>query len=281
MPNEQNLIVPSSSEARKNGSKGGKKSGEVRRRKKTMKQVMDFLLEQPANTRADYEFLVEQGIDLNSLDPDFINNMLLVNAALMARAKQGDVAAVKELRDIIRDDDMLKHKIKYDNARLRLEKQKLEPVSVPDKAYSGIPASLVAPAFSPVLFDIAEQEHSEYVFPGGRGSTKSSFCGLNVIDLLMKNENMHACILRAVANTLKDSVYSQILWAISALGLDDEFACTKSPLEITRISTGQKIYFRGADDPNKIKSIKPPFGYIGIVWFEELDLFDFLVQHNY
>lgn len=144
MPNEQNLIVPSSSEARKNGSKGGKKSGEVRRRKKTMKQVMDFLLEQPANTRADYEFLVEQGIDLNSLDPDFINNMLLVNAALMARAKQGDVAAVKELRDIIRDDDMLKHKIKYDNARLRLEKQKLEPVSMPDKAYSGIPASLVS-----------------------------------------------------------------------------------------------------------------------------------------
>ena len=273
MPNEQNLIVPSSSEARKNGSKGGKKSGEVRRRKKTMKQVMDFLLEQPANTRADYEFLVEQGIDLNSLDPDFINNMLLVNAALMARAKQGDVAAVKELRDIIRDDDMLKHKIKYDNARLRLEKQKLEPVSMPDKAYSGIPASLVAPTFSPVLFDIAEQEHSEYVFPGGRGSTKSSFCGLNVIDLLMKNENMHACVLRAVANTLKDSVYSQILWAISALGLDDEFACTKSPLEITRISTGQKIYFRGADDPHKIKSIKPPFGYIGIVWFEELDQF--------
>lgn len=50
-----------------------------------------------------------------------------------------------DVRDIIRDDDMLKHKIKYDNARLRLEKQKLEPVSMPDKAYSGIPASLVAP----------------------------------------------------------------------------------------------------------------------------------------
>ena len=91
MPNENNLIpIRTESEAREKGSKGGKKSGEVRRRKKTMKQVMDFLLEQPANTRADYEFLVEQGIDLNSLDPDFINNMLLVNAALMARAKQGD-----------------------------------------------------------------------------------------------------------------------------------------------------------------------------------------------
>lgn len=64
--------------------------------------------------------------------------MLLVNAALR-QGKQGDVAAVKELRDIIRDDDMLKHKIKYDNARLRLEKQKLEPVSMPDKVYSGYP----------------------------------------------------------------------------------------------------------------------------------------------
>ena len=42
-------------------------------------------------------------------------------------------------------------------------------------------------------------------------------------------------------------------------------------MEIEYIPTGQKIYFRGADDPGKIKSIKPQFGYIGIVWFEELD----------
>jgi len=118
-----------------------------------------------------------------------------------------------------------------------------------------------------------EHKHSEYVFPGGRGSTKSSFCGLNVVDLIMNHEDMHACVLRHVANTLRTSVYQQILWAISALGLDDEFQCTVSPLEITRKSTGQKIYFRGADDPNKIKSIKVPFGYIGIVWFEELDQF--------
>lgn len=84
---------------------------------------------------------------------------------------------------------------------------------------------------------------------------------------------MHACVLRQVSNTLKDSVFSQILWAISSLGLDDEFDYIKSPLEITRKKTGQKIYFRGADDENKIKSIKPSFGYIGILWFEELDQF--------
>lgn len=273
MPNEGNLIVPSSSEARKNGQKGGKKSGESRRRKKTMKQVMDFLLEQPVELSADYNFLIEQGLDINDLDEQFVNNMLVVNAALLKLAKSGDVQAIKELRSIIRDDDYLKHKIKYENAKLKIEKEKAEKPIVETNIYKGIPANLVAPAFSSVLFDIAEHEHSEYVFPGGRGSTKSSFVGLNVVDLIKKNENIHACVLRNVGNTLKDSVYSQILWAISALGLDDEFVCTKSPLEITHVKTGQKIFFRGADDPNKIKSIKPPFGYIGIVWFEELDQF--------
>lgn len=125
-----------------------------------------------------------------------------------------------------------------------------------------------------MIFDIEEYLHSEYIFPGGRGSTKSSFIGLNVIDLIMKYPDMHACcILRAVANTLKDSVYAQIQWAVLKLGLDTEFSFTKSPLEITRISTGQKIFFRGADDPNKIKSIKAPFGHIGVLWFEELDQF--------
>lgn len=96
---------------------------------------------------------------------------------------------------------------------------------------------------------------------------------MEVIDLLMHYEQMHAVVLRQVADTLRGSVYQQIIWAISALGLEDEFNCTVSPLEITRRSTGQKIYFRGADDPGKIKSIKVPFGYIGIVWFEELDQF--------
>ena len=274
MPNEHNLIpIRTESEAREKGSKGGKKSGESRRRKKTMKQVMDFLLSLPANARADYDFLVEQGIDLNDLDEEFVNNMLVVNTALLAKAKSGDVSAVKELRNVIRDDYFAKEKLKLEKEKFNFEKQKSEQQISETAKYNGIPASLIAPAFSSVLFDIADHEHSEYVFPGGRGSTKSSFCGLNVVDLIMKNENMHACILRAVANTLKDSVYSQIKWAISALGLDAEFVYTKSPLEITRISTGQKIFFRGADDPNKIKSIKAPFGHIGILWFEELDQF--------
>ena len=274
--NDGNLIPNSKrtpSELREITSKGGKKSGESRRRKKTMRQVMDMLLEMPANTPDDWELLANLGLNLDEIDEDTVNNILVVNAALLKNAKQGDVASIKELRSIIRDDDLLKHKIKTETARLELERKKSEPEITLEKEYSGIPARLIAPTFSPVLFDIEEHKYSEYVFPGGRGSTKSSFCGLSVVDLIMKNDDMHACILRQVADTLRSSVYQQILWAISALGLDSEFNCTVSPLEITRIKTGQKIYFRGADDPNKIKSIKTAFGYIGIVWFEELDQF--------
>lgn len=275
MANEKNLIPLSErtkSEQRKITSKGGKASGEVRRRKKSMKQVMEMLLELPANTQTDWELLVDMGIDTNNLDEDIVNNLLIVNAALLAKAKTGDVNSVKELRNIIQDDIYINHKIKMDKAHLKIEQQKTEQ-PIDKNEYKGIPANMIAPSFSSVLFDIENEEHSEYVFPGGRGSTKSSFVSLKVIDLIEKHSDMHACILRQVGETLRTSVYQQMLWAIEALDLSAEYKATVSPLEITKISTGQKIYFRGADDPNKIKSIKVPFGYIGIVWFEELDQF--------
>lgn len=276
MPNEKNLIPLSErtkSEQREITSKGGKKSGEVRRRKKSMKQVMDMLLQMPANTPADWQMLIDMGIDTNDLDKETVNNLLVVNAALLAKAKTGDVNSIKELRNIIQDDVYINHKMKIEKVRLKLEQQKNEPTLSNTKEYNGIPANMIAPSFSSVLFDIENEEHSEYVFPGGRGSTKSSFVSLEVVDLIEKHEDMHACILRQVGETLRTSVYQQILWAIEALNLSAEYKATVSPLEITKIGTGQKIYFRGADDPNKIKSIKVPFGYIGILWFEELDQF--------
>jgi PBSX family phage terminase large subunit len=77
--------------------------------------------------------------------------------------------------------------------------------------------------------------------------------------------------VRKVAGTLRDSVYSQMLWSINELGLNHEFEATVSPLEITYKKTGQKIYFRGCDDPIKLKGIKPVKGYVGILWKEEKD----------
>ncbi len=156
---------------------------------------------------------------------------------------------------------------------LHLFDEKREDATSSEPETIVMPADAIAPGFLNVFRDIKNANHVEYVFHGGRGSTKSSFVSLVFVYLLVNNPTIHGLAVRKVANTLRDSVYAQIVWAIGELGLDDKFKCNVSPLEITYRPTGQKIYFRGADDPGKIKSIKPPFGYIGELWFEELDQF--------
>lgn len=133
--------------------------------------------------------------------------------------------------------------------------------------------SLIAPHFHEAAWDIVEHRHTHYWFGGGRGSTKSSFVSLMLVLLLVTHPRAHAVVMRKVGNTIKDSVYAQILWAIDALGAARYFKAGRSPMELTYLPTGQKILFRGADDPLKIKSIKAPFGYFGIAWYEELDQF--------
>lgn len=127
--------------------------------------------------------------------------------------------------------------------------------------------------FHQAIRDIRDKEHLEYVFKGGRGSTKSTTVGMTIIELMKNNHDIHAVVCRKVGNTIKDSVYNKIKWAIGKQEFTEEFDSKLSPMEITLKATGQKIYFRGADDPDKIKSINPEFGYIGILWFEELDQF--------
>lgn len=102
---------------------------------------------------------------------------------------------------------------------------------------------------------------------------KSSCVSLLVPLLVVANPNTHAVVLRKVANTIRDSVYAQYLWAIGELGMAAYWEAKVSPMELIYKPTGQKIMFRGADDPMKIKSIKVPFGYIAITHFEEKDQF--------
>ena len=126
--------------------------------------------------------------------------------------------------------------------------------------------------FDDVFQDIMSHNHTNYIFPGGRGSTKSSFVGgIDVPLLLIDNPNCHCACFRKIGNTLKTSVYAQVEWGISQLGLHDYFIFHSNPLEIIYKPTGQKILFLGLDDAGKVKSIKLPFGYIGITWWEELD----------
>ena len=132
--------------------------------------------------------------------------------------------------------------------------------------------------FHPLIRAVRDRKYLEYVLKGGRGSTKSSTVAMTIVELLRNHHDIHAVVCRQVGNTIKDSVYNKIKWAIGKQEFAEEFDSKLSPLEITLKATGQKIYFRGADDPDKIKSINPEFGYIGILWFEEFDQFSGLEE---
>lgn len=152
------------------------------------------------------------------------------------------------------------------------EKQRAAEEALRNKTYH-MDLYNIPDAFHAAIRAIRDRAYLEYIFKGGRGSTKSSTVGMVVVELLKNHHDIHALVCRKVANTIKDSVYNKIKWAIGKQEFDEEFTSTKSPYEITLKATGQKIYFRGADDPDKIKSINPEFGYIGILWYEELDQF--------
>lgn len=134
-------------------------------------------------------------------------------------------------------------------------------------------SNIIAPHFWDLHQDIKQHGHTYYWLEGGRGSTKSSDVSVEIPQLIIKNPECHAVVLRKIGNTIKNSVYPQMQWGIDALGLTSKFRFKTSPHEITYKKTGQKILFFGVDDPQKIKSIKLPFGYVGIVWCEELDQF--------
>lgn len=108
---------------------------------------------------------------------------------------------------------------------------------------------------------------------GGRGSTKSSFVSIEIILGMMKDKNANGVALRKVGVNLKDSVYEQLQWAIKVLGVDNYWQSKLSPLELVYIPTGQRIVFRGADKPKKIKSTKFRDGYCKYIWYEEVDEF--------
>ena len=134
-------------------------------------------------------------------------------------------------------------------------------------------SDVLGPAFHELAHDVFVHGHTHYDLSGGRGSLKSSCVSLLVPLVLLQNKGTHALVLRKVGNTIRDSVYAQYLWAIGELGMAEYWDAKVQPMELIYRPTGQKIMFRGADDPMKIKSIKVPFGYIAVTHFEEKDQF--------
>lgn len=242
MAREDNLIPQAHVLTLEEQSRAGKASGEARRKKATMLSVLEKMLDEvPVKDN-------EGGL----------TNRELATLGLIKGANQGIAKNYEIIQDL-----MAKKERKDEEQNIYVE----------------LPAKDIASQFTDIYRAIIDRDYREYYLEGGRGSTKSSFISEAIIVLLENNPKMCAVVLRKVKDTLKDSVYAQIEWAIDTLSevyphIKNDYKLTKSPLEITKISTGQKIYFRGADDYGKIKSLKPPKDmYVGITWYEEFDQF--------
>lgn len=127
--------------------------------------------------------------------------------------------------------------------------------------------------FNALSADIDREGHAEYWLKGGRGSGKSTFIARKMVLGMLGHPGASAMVYRRVAATLRQSVYTETEKAVEALGLRPWCEFRLSPLEIRFKPTDQRIFFRGADDPGKSKSITLARGYFGYLWFEEASEF--------
>ena len=130
-------------------------------------------------------------------------------------------------------------------------------------------SSLIPPKFHDVWRASLNQRILHVVCQGGRGSGKSSDVAHIIIQLIMRYAVNAVCI-RKTDNTLEQSVYEQLKWAISEQHVTHLFKFNKSPLRITYLSRGNYIVFRGAQYPERIKSLKDSQFPFAIGWIEEL-----------
>lgn len=107
------------------------------------------------------------------------------------------------------------------------------------------------------------------VIKGSRGSKKSKSTALNIVYRMMKYSWANTLVIRRFSNTLKQSVYTDLKWAINKLGVSHLWKTNEGLPELTYKPTGQKIIFRGLDDPLKITSITVDIGILCWSWFEE------------
>ena len=142
-------------------------------------------------------------------------------------------------------------------------------------------AELFAPVYNKAFKSIMNHTKERWTFTGGRASCKSSFISICVVILIVLFPNYNAVVVRKHKNTLRYSVFEQIVWAIDKLhlrrsnGKKAGFKIPKSKtaalpiVYIRKNGKEQNILFVGLDDAEKSKSMKISNGYIAILWCEE------------
>ena len=240
-------------DASEKGRRGGYASGKSKRLKKSLSQFAQVVAENPVKD----EELREELKAVGFTDVDTVNDAAAVYWLFKA-IQDGNVAAFEKWEELRKAADNEKHEEANERALAVMRANFWENVNS---------------VFGAFAVAAIKHRYKHYEVTGGRGSMKSSTVSLLVVRLVMEHPDVHALVLRKVGNTIADSVFTQYQWAIAQLGVGEYWKAWSSPPALTYLPTGQKILFRGADDPMKLKSIKAPFGYFGITHFEEKDQF--------
>lgn len=260
-PNAEATQFQSGEKAVESGRKGGLASGKAKREKKTMAAMATVMLESALSKQSKTAI---KGL-CGGLSEDDMTVQSAMVAGQIKAAINGNTAAFNALTALTEKEEERQAQKDAEEAARNARDYHTDLDDIADN-------------FHPLVRDVRKKRHREYLLDGGRGSTKSTTVFTLLYELIKNNPQMHALVVRQVANTLRDSVYAQMQWSLEKQAENplfdrDNWQFKVSPLEIVYKPTGQKIYFRGADDPGKIKSIKVPFGYIGVLIFEELDQF--------
>lgn len=235
--------------ARENGAKGGRRSGETKRRRRDMRAIARDLLSSRLTGEA-AEAMRELAPELPD---DDLTLAAQVVAGQMQAAAQGNAQAFRNVMEM-------------DEAARAAEAE----TSRPFVADFGL---LLAPPFLSAHRAIDAGTVTDVWERGGRGSTKSSFCSLELVKVVERDPELNALVMQYNGVDIRNGSFAQVLWAMERLGVADHWRPRRSARSIVNERTGQLVLFRGGDDPRKTKGVKFDRGRCGVLWVEEADQF--------
>ncbi len=270
MPNEENLRpIRSVSEAREKGRKGGRASGEARRRKADFRKTLNLLLTAKIDSPEWTPLLESLGLD-STLESAL--NMAMIKEALAGNVKAAHYVAQYAGQSSQSDGDREEQLAKINLMQAQKEKaQKAEAIDPEAEPGGKDPHDVIIPELWDVLDDT---EHEHQIITSGRAGTKSSFSGVLGISTIVSDEPAAVVVLRKRHNKLRKTVYKEMIRAITRLGMSkDDFDIGISPMEIRHKATGNVIYFAGSDGIDDTKGIIDEDKPIRLVILDELTEF--------
>lgn len=248
-------------------SKGGKASGEARRRTADFRKTLNLLLTAKIDSPEWTPVLEALGLD-STLES-------AVNAAMIKEALEGNVKAYEAIARYSGQEWKSSLDVIEQESKIKLNEAQAEKASA--KEWEDLTEVAVDPhdVIIPELWDLFDDdEHEHQIITSGRAGTKSSFAGILGISTIVSDEPGAVVVLRKRHNKLRKTVYKEMIRAIKRLGLSkDDFEIGLSPMQIRHKKTGNMIYFSGSDSIDDTKGIIDEDKPIRLVILDELTEF--------